>query len=185
MRERPRSRQELREDGTDRSGRPVTRIRPQATRTAKSPPRSLGSDMVDTPLVAVRDLRKRYGGVVAVDGMNLAVRRGAIHAVVGENGAGKSTLMKVLAGVVRPDAGEIEIDGRPAELVSPVVARQHGVGIVYQELSLFPQRSVLANLFVNREPLRRGFISIRAMGERKAGLLDRPPFRFFLPFSVS
>ena len=68
--------------------------------------------MADTPLVAVRGLRKRYGGVVAVDDMNLAVRRGAIHAVVGENGAGKSTLMKVLAGVVRPDAGEIEIDGR-------------------------------------------------------------------------
>ena len=65
--------------------------------------------MADTPLVAVRGLRKRYGGVVAVDSMNLAVRRGAIHAVVGENGAGKSTLMKVLAGVVRPDAGEIEI----------------------------------------------------------------------------
>ncbi len=128
--------------------------------------------MADTPLVAVRGLRKRYGGVVAVDGMNLAVRSGAIHAVVGENGAGKSTLMKVLAGVVRPDAGEIEIDGRPAKIVSPVVARQHGVGIVYQELSLFPQRSVLANLFVNREPLRRGFVSVRAMEDLSRDLLD-------------
>jgi ABC-type sugar transport system ATPase subunit len=61
--------------------------------------------MVDTPLVAVRGLRKRYGGVVAVDNMNLTVRRGDVHAVVGENGAGKSTLMKALSGVVRPDAG--------------------------------------------------------------------------------
>ena len=67
--------------------------------------------MVDTPLVAVRGLRKRYGGVVAVDDMNLVVRPRDVHAVVGENGAGKSTLMKVLAGVVRPDAGEIEFDG--------------------------------------------------------------------------
>ena len=83
------------------------------------------------------------------------MRRGDVHAVVGENGAGKSTLMKVLAGVVRPDAGEIEFDGVPVVISSPVVARQHGIGIVYQELSLFPQRSVLANLFVNREPLRR------------------------------
>jgi ABC-type sugar transport system ATPase subunit len=141
--------------------------------------------MADTPLVAVRGLRKRYGGVVAVDGMNLAVRRGAIHAVVGENGAGKSTLMKVLAGVVRPDAGEIEIDGRPTKIVSPVVARQHGVGIVYQELSLFPQRSVLANLFVNREPLRRGFVSVRAMEDLSRDLLDRLGLRVDVHMPVS
>ncbi len=141
--------------------------------------------MADTPLVAVRGLRKRYGGVVAVDGMNLAVRRGAIHAVVGENGAGKSTLMKVLAGVVRPDAGEIEIDGRAAKIVSPVVARQYGVGIVYQELSLFPQRSVLANLFVNREPLRRGFVSVRAMEDLSRDLLDRLGLRVDVHMPVS
>jgi ABC-type sugar transport system ATPase subunit len=141
--------------------------------------------MADTPLVAVRGLRKRYGGVVAVDGMNLAVRRGAIHAVVGENGAGKSTLMKVLAGVVRPDAGEIEIDGRPAKIVSPVVARQYGVGIVYQELSLFPQRSVLANLFVNREPLRRGFVSVRTMEDLSRDLLDRLGLRVDVHMPVS
>ena len=141
--------------------------------------------MVDTPLVAVRGLRKRYGGIVAVDGMNLTVRRGDVHAVVGENGAGKSTLMKVLAGVVSPDAGEIEFDGVPVVISSPVVARQHGVGIVYQELSLLPQRSVLANLFVNREPLRRGLISIRAMEERCSDLLDRLGLRFDVHMPVS
>jgi ABC-type sugar transport system ATPase subunit len=141
--------------------------------------------MVDTPLVAVRGLRKRYGGVVAVDNMNLTVRRGDVHAVVGENGAGKSTLMKALSGVVRPDAGEIEFDGVPAVIGSPVVARQYGVGIVYQELSLFPQRSVLANLFVNREPLRRGLVSIRAMEERSADLLDRLGLRFDVHLPVS
>ncbi len=141
--------------------------------------------MGDTPLVSVRGLRKRYGGVVAVDGMNLFVHRGEVHAVVGENGAGKSTLMKVLAGVVRPDAGEIEFDGVPVAIGSPVVARQHGVGIVYQELSLFPQRSVLANLFVNREPLRRGLVSVRAMEERSRDLLDRLGLRLDVHVPVS
>ena len=141
--------------------------------------------MDDTPLVAVRGLRKRYGGVVAVDNMNLIVRRGDVHAVVGENGAGKSTLMKALSGVIRPDAGEIEFDGVPAVISSPVVARQYGVGIVYQELSLFPQRSVLANLFVNREPLRRGLVSIRAMEERSADLLDRLGLHFDVHLPVS
>ncbi len=141
--------------------------------------------MVDTPLVAVRGLRKHYGGVAAVDGMNLTVRRGDVHAVVGENGAGKSTLMKVLAGVVRPDAGEIEFEGAPLVISSPAVARQHGVGIVYQELSLFPQRSVLANLFVNREPLRRGLISIHDMEERSRDLLHRLGLRLDVHIPVS
>src|SRR5579863_5383216 len=108
--------------------------------------------MVDTPILSVRNLAKRYGGVTALSDMNLEVERGAIHAIVGENGAGKSTLMKALAGVVRPDSGAIAMDGRDVTIDSPGVARELGVGIVYQELSLFPHRSVLANLFANREP---------------------------------
>ena len=126
-----------------------------------------------TPIVSVSALTKRYGGVVALDGLNLDVASGAIHAVVGENGAGKSTLMKVLAGVVKPDAGAILFDGTEVAIDFPAVARRRGVGMVHQELSLFPQRSVLANLFVNREPLRRGLISTRAMEEMSRELLDR------------
>ena len=129
--------------------------------------------MTDRLIVSVRDLVKRYGGVLAVDRMNLDVRPGTVHAVVGENGAGKSTLMKVLAGVVRPDGGTIAIDGEPAAIGSPMAARTLGIGIVYQELSLFPQRSVLANLFVNREPRRRGLISTRAMEDRSQDILGR------------
>ncbi len=129
--------------------------------------------MPDTPLIAVRGLAKRYGGVVALDNMNLQVQRGTIHAVVGENGAGKSTLMKVLAGAVRPDSGSISLDGREISIESPNAARKRGIGIVYQELSLFPQRSVLANLFVNREPTRGGFVSLDAMEERSRDLLDQ------------
>ncbi len=127
----------------------------------------------ENPLVSVKKLVKRYGGVVALDSMNLEVQRGTVHAVVGENGAGKSTLMKTLAGVVRPDSGTIQLNGQPVTLDSPQQARARGIGIVYQELSLFPQRSVLANLFVNHEPTRHGLISSRAMEEQSRNLLGQ------------
>jgi ABC-type sugar transport system ATPase subunit len=126
-----------------------------------------------TSLVTVRNLVKRYGGVVALDGMSLEVSRGTIHAVVGENGAGKSTLMKILAGVVRQDSGSIAFDGREVAFDSPNAARDAGIGIVFQELSLFPERSVLANLFVNREPTRYGLISTRRMRELSAPMLEQ------------
>ncbi len=129
--------------------------------------------MASAPLIEVRHLVKRYGGVVAMADMNLAVEPGHIHAVVGENGAGKSTLMKVLAGAVAPDSGEILLEGKPIRIDSPNTARNLGIGIVYQELSLFPERSVLANLFVNREPTRGGLISLRAMEDQSRALLDR------------
>ncbi|MEP6640097.1 MAG: ATP-binding cassette domain-containing protein, partial [Chloroflexota bacterium] len=90
------------------------------------------------PAIAVANLRKAYGGIHALAGVDLAIGAGLIHAVVGENGAGKSTLMKILAGAVQPDAGEIRIGGEVANLASPAAARHLGVGIVYQELSLFP-----------------------------------------------
>ena len=137
------------------------------------------------PLVSVRNLRKQYGGVTALDGLSLDVDRGMIHAVVGENGAGKSTLMKVLAGVVQPDSGRILLEGQEVAMDSPAAARRRGVGIVYQELSLFPQRSVLANLFVNREPLRHGLVSTEAMREMSRELLERLGLRVNVDAPVS
>ena len=134
-------------------------------------PLSRGKIMSGPPMISVRNLAKRYGGVIALQDMSLHVERATIHAVVGENGAGKSTLMKVLAGVVRPDSGAIELDGHAVTIDSPNAARQHGIGMVYQELSLFPERSVLANLFVNREPVRSGLISKREMEARSSDLL--------------
>ena len=129
--------------------------------------------MVALPLLTVHNLAKRFGGVVALEDMSLAVAKGTIHAVVGENGAGKSTLMKVLAGVVKPDSGTIELDGQPLVIDGVNAARQHGIGMVYQELSLFPERSVLANLFVNREPVSGGLISKRAMEDKSRDLLGQ------------
>ena len=90
--------------------------------------------------------------------MDLEVRPGLVHAIVGENGAGKSTLMKIMAGAVAPDAGEMSVGGEPVRFSSPQDARRHGVGIVYQELSLFPDRSILANLFPDQQPTRYGLV---------------------------
>jgi ABC-type sugar transport system ATPase subunit len=125
------------------------------------------------PAVTIDGLSKRYGGVQALDGMTLAVEAGTVHAVVGENGAGKSTLMKILAGVVRADAGTIALAGEEAHISSPKAAAERGIGIVYQELSLFPHRSVLANLFVMREPTRFGGVSLRTMRRRARGVVER------------
>jgi ribose transport system ATP-binding protein len=111
--------------------------------------------------------------VVALDGMNLVVHPGTIHAVVGENGAGKSSLMKILAGVESADSGTISLDGAEVSVGTPKAAQALRIGIVFQELSLFPDRSVLANLFVNDEPTRMGFISNRLMRRRAAPLLAR------------
>jgi ribose transport system ATP-binding protein len=125
------------------------------------------------PAVEVAGLRKHYGGVVALDGMDLAVARGTIHAIVGENGAGKSTLMKILAGAVQPDAGEVRVAGEIVELDTPAAARRRGIGISYQELSLFPERSILANLYVEHEPTRRGLVDGRAMLRQATPILRR------------
>ncbi len=124
-------------------------------------------------LIEVRELTKRYGGVVALADMNITVERGTVHAVVGENGAGKSTLMKILAGAVHPDSGTIRIAGETVRLDSPNAARRLGIGIVYQELSLFPERSVLANLYVNREPSTFGMVSRRTMEAESRDILAR------------
>ena len=124
-------------------------------------------------LLEVRELAKSYGGTRALAGASLSVAPGSIHAIVGQNGAGKSTLMKCLAGAERPDGGEIVLGGEVVQLDSPRAARARGIGIVYQELSLLPTRSVLANLFVNAEPTRRGFVSRAAMLERAKPVLER------------
>jgi ABC-type sugar transport system ATPase subunit len=121
--------------------------------------------------ISIHDLTKHYGGVQALKGVDFEASRGSVHAVVGENGAGKSTLMKILAGAVRPDGGRIALGGEVFEAQTPQTARERGIGIVYQELSLFPNRSVLANLFVNHEPLRRGLVSTKEMAERAVPVL--------------
>ena len=129
---------------------------------------TLASVTVAPEAIAVTGLRKSYGGIQALAGVDLVVAAGIVHAVVGENGAGKSTLMKILAGAVQPDSGEVRVAGQPVRLASPADARRLGVGIVYQELSLFPERSILANLFPNDQPTRLGLVDRAEMRRRAA-----------------
>jgi ABC-type sugar transport system ATPase subunit len=115
------------------------------------------------PLLAVRGATKRFGGVVALDGVDFTLYRGEIHALLGENGAGKSTLINLLGGVVRPDAGTIEIDGRRVEIRGVADAHRLGIRVIHQELSLAPNLSVAENLFLGREPVRFGWLDGRRM----------------------
>jgi ribose transport system ATP-binding protein len=109
-------------------------------------------------------VRKAYPGVQALDGVDLSVDAGETHALLGENGAGKSTLMKTIAGAVRPDAGTLRVDGTEVPFGSPHASRAHGIGIVYQELSLVPSLSVAENVLLGRLPRTRlGLVDWRAV----------------------
>ena len=127
----------------------------------------------NTPVLAAVGLAKRFGGVVALRGVDLALRQGEVHALIGANGAGKSTFVKVLAGVVRPDVGEIRIRGRLTAFAGPRAAYDAGIATVHQELSLFPSLSVAENVLIGQEPRRGGlFVDRRTQRERAAALLD-------------
>jgi len=106
---------------------------------------------------------KSFPGIQALDNVDLAVRRGEIHAIVGENGAGKSTLMKILAGVYQPDRGSIEIDGAEVVLENPIEAQKAGIRMVYQELNLVPDLTVAENIALGRMPTRYGLVNKAAI----------------------
>jgi ribose transport system ATP-binding protein len=113
--------------------------------------------------LSIRGLSRSFGATRALSAVELEARPGEIHAVVGENGAGKSTLMRILSGEIRPESGEIRLDGAPFAPASPAEARAAGVTIVSQELSLCPHLTVADNVMLGREPLRFGAIDRPAM----------------------
>ncbi len=116
----------------------------------------------------MRGVRKTFPGTVAVDGVDLSVHAGEVHALIGENGAGKSTLMKIIAGALPDYEGEVCINGLPVRLSSPAVARQYGIGMIYQELSLAGPVSVAENILAGRLPVRAGVVLDRRRLERLA-----------------
>ncbi|MFI0780077.1 ABC transporter ATP-binding protein [Streptomyces sp. NPDC021212] len=120
---------------------------------AASPPKGAPAGDVTDTAVQLRGITKRFPGVVANHDIDITVRRGTVHALVGENGAGKSTLMKILYGMQRPDEGTIELDGAPVELHSPADAISRGVGMVHQHFMLADNFTVLENVVLGAEKL--------------------------------
>jgi ribose transport system ATP-binding protein len=110
------------------------------------------------PALKLSKIHKSFGPTVALDGVDLEVRRGEVHALIGENGAGKSTLMNVIAGSLRPDAGSMEIDGQVYSPSNPLDARTHGIALIHQELSLCPHLSVAENVLMGIEPSQMGWL---------------------------
>src|SRR5215469_3707076 len=128
----------------------------------------------DRCLLEVRNISKAFPGVVALDDVSLRVDRGTVHALIGENGAGKSTLMKIIAGIVPADAGELRLLGRTLQLRSPRQALENGIAMIHQELNLMPSMTVAENIWIGREPVNAfGMISHRELHRRTRALLER------------
>src|SRR5512143_3128746 len=106
------------------------------------------------PIVEMRNIKKNFGAVQALRGVDLVLRRNEVLGLVGDNAAGKSTLMKVLSGAYIPDEGEILIDGQKAHIVEPMDARRLGIEMVYQDFALAKDLDVAANVFLGREAVR-------------------------------
>ncbi|MBP2017844.1 ABC-type sugar transport system ATPase subunit [Symbiobacterium terraclitae] len=131
--------------------------------------------MPASPVVEMRGIVRSFPGVKALSGVDLELRAGEVHALLGENGAGKSTLMKILGGLYHPEAGEIRIDGRPVRIESPAAATKLGIAFIHQELNQALHLSVAENIFLGRPPvtgpLRR--VDWRAMYRGAAAALER------------
>lgn len=123
--------------------------------------------------VVVRSIARSFGGVQALKNVDLVVRRGSVHALVGENGAGKSTLGKIIAGATQAGSGEMRVDGELVAFSSPRDAIAHGIAIVDQELALLPARSVIENVFLGSESSRGGVVLKRDASARYAELTER------------
>ena len=120
-----------------------------------------------------RGIVKTFGNHVALDNVDFGLRPGEVHALLGENGAGKSTLIKILTGAYQPDGGTVLADGEPVHLDNPQQAQTHGIGTVYQEVNLLPNRSVAENLFLGHQPTRFGLVNRRKMETDARGILKR------------
>ena len=139
------------------------------------------------PLVELVGIDKRFAGIHALSGVDLTIRPGEVHSMVGENGAGKSTLMRVLGGEHRPDAGEIRIDGKAVRLSGPVDAIARGISVIHQEMALAPDLTVAENIFLGELPARIGWGALNAKARDLIGQLgfDISPRRTVSELSVA
>src|SRR6476661_3817252 len=122
-------------------------------------------------MLTLSSIHKRFGPTVALDGVDLDLRKGEVHALIGENGAGKSTLMNVVAGALRPDEGKMEIDGQPYVPSNPLVARISGIALIHQELSLCPHLTVAENILMGIESSHLGWLDREKLFARTTEVL--------------
>src|SRR3984957_7872316 len=127
----------------------------------------------DRVVLVAEKITKRFPGTVALDQVDFTVYAGSVNVLIGENGAGKSTLMKILAGVDRPTSGRLLLKGVPIAFKSTREAAQAGIGIIFQELNLYPNLSISENIFVARELTRNGVVQHRQQDQITAELLQR------------
>ena len=128
---------------------------------------------METPLLEIRHLTKRYPGVRALDGVDFQVQAGEVHCLLGANGAGKSTLIKCISGAVAPTSGEILLEGEPLPMGNPAAMLARGIATIYQELDLAPDLTVAESIYLGREPRLGPFLRRRAMRRGARALLER------------
>ena len=124
-------------------------------------------------VLEARGIMKVFGNHIALDKVDFGLKPGEVHALLGENGAGKSTLIKILTGAYQPSGGEVLVDGTPVTLNNPQHAQTYGIGTVYQEVNLLPNRSVAENLYLGHQPTRFGFVDRRKMERDATAVLAR------------
>jgi ribose transport system ATP-binding protein len=146
---------------------------PAAATPASLPRAAAAAPGTEAPLLEMRAITKRFPGVLALSEVSFDVRRGEVHALVGENGAGKSTLMKILSGVYARDGGEILFQGRPYAPKSPRQAQVAGITTIYQELNQVPYLSITENIFLGNELMRGPFVDWGAMHRQSSQLLAK------------
>jgi ABC-type sugar transport system ATPase subunit len=147
--------------------------------------------MTMQPVLSIENITKSFAGNRVLHDVSFSVRAGSVHSLVGENGAGKSTLMNIVGGIHHPDSGTIYLEGRPVHFSNPWQAKQHGISLVHQELSLAPNMSVAQNIFIRRARVNRlGFIQWKQLYAETAAVfrrigVDISPTRLVGEYSVA
>jgi simple sugar transport system ATP-binding protein len=127
----------------------------------------------ETPILELRNITKRFGGLIALSDVSIKVHEAEVVAIMGDNGAGKSTLMKVVAGVHAPSSGELLLRGVPKQFSTPIQSRAEGIEVVYQDLALANVQTVYMNMFLGRELTKRGpFLDKRRMRDQTTAILQ-------------